>query len=150
MVWKHDVTSLSWTMAIPFARQSPSVPRFSISNWHCKKSLHSDFELKHSVICSPSRLVIYSIHLSLSNAMDLKSQSPEVPLKKKENPIAAWTRRLPLLSRLAGLSELLAMASHSSSSSGPSVEDRIDSLETSMGRLRARLDSQDKRLQATS
>ena len=52
---------------------------------------------------------------------------------------------------LAGPRKLLAMASHSSSSeSGPSVEDRIESLETSMGRLKARLDSQDKRMQATS
>ena len=42
------------------------------------------------------------------------------------------------------------MASPSSSSSGPSVEVRIDSLETSMGRLRARLDSQDKKLEETS
>ena len=48
------------------------------------------------------------------------------------------------------LRPVLAMASHSYSSSGPSVEDRIDSLETSMGRLKARLDSQDKKLEEAS
>ena len=54
------------------------------------------------------------------------------------------------LFRSPGLEELIAMASYSSSSSGPLVENWIDSLETSMGRLRARLDSQDKKLEATS
>ena len=45
---------------------------------------------------------------------------------------------------------LLTMASHGSSSFGPSADERIKSLETSMGRLRARLDNQDKLLQATN
>ena len=42
---------------------------------------------------------------------------------------------------------LLIMASEGSTSSGPSVDVRIGSLESSMGRLRARLDNQDKMLQ---
>ena len=156
MVLKHDVTSPSWRMAIPFARQSTSVPRISLNDWHCKKSLHSDFDLKQTVTLASPRLVIYSTLSSFINAVVLKSQGCEAPLKK-EKDTAAWPRRALLLSYFhsalspAGPVKILIMASHSSSSgSGPSVEDRIDSLETSMGRLRARLDSQDKRLQATS
>ena len=43
------------------------------------------------------------------------------------------------------------MASHGSSSdSGLSVEERIESLENSMGRLRASVDKQDKLLQASN
>ena len=37
------------------------------------------------------------------------------------------------LFRSPGLEELIAMASHNSSSSGPSVEDRIDSLKLQWG-----------------
>ena len=39
------------------------------------------------------------------------------------------------------------MDSHGSSSSGPSADTRLESLEASLGRLRARLDNQDKLLQ---
>ena len=42
------------------------------------------------------------------------------------------------------------MASNSSTSSGLSVESRIAALETSMGRLRGRLESQDKKLEEAS
>ena len=71
------------------------------------------------------------------------SQIPEVPLKGKEIPITAWKRS-------SRVHLVLAMTSHSSSSSGPSVEDRIEALETSMGRLRGWLDSQDKKLEEAS
>ena len=42
------------------------------------------------------------------------------------------------------------MASNSSTSSGLSMESHIAALETSMGRLRGRLESQDKKLEEAS
>ena len=62
----------------------------------------------------------------------MKTQSSIVSLKDKE------------------IHPFFAMASPSSSSSGLSVEGRISVLETSMGRLRGQMDSQDKKLKEVS
>ena len=111
-----------------------NVPRFSFSTVHWKKYLHFDLELMHLVTFSPMRTVIYFKFPPFSIEVEW-FQSLEVPLKDKEISIAVWTR------------SCIQMASNNSSSSGLSVEGRIASLETSMGRLRGRLDSQDKKLE---
>ena len=96
----------------------------------CKKSLNFDPKLMHTATLSPSRSLIYSYYFSFSIAV--KTQSSIVSLKDKE------------------IHPFFAMASPSSSSSGLSVEGRISALETSMGRLRGRMDSQDKKLKEVS
>ena len=78
----------------------------------------------------------------------------EITVEKRhnENPDLVLLERLQSVSwsntkRLSPFS-LIEMASHGSTSdSGPSVEAKIDSLETSLGRLRAHLERQDKLLQ---
>ena len=115
----------------PMYRESPPAPSTA------KKSLHLDLELMHLVTLSPLRIVIYSRFFPFSIEVEW-FQSLEVSLKVKE------------ISNTVRIRSWLQMASNNSSSSGLSVEGRIASLETSMGRLRGRLDSQDKKLEEAS
>ena len=170
MEWKFDVTSPSHRSFRIINQRShllcsaPVYHESSSSPGTAKKSLQNVSGHKILVTIFPSQLVIYSKHFSsFITAVTLKTQCIEVPVKNKGKAIAAWPRSLLPYSVKISLStpsslaesrkgyQLLAMASHGSSSeSGPTVEERIESLENTMGRLRARVDKQDKLLQATN
>ena len=82
------------------------------------------------------RSVIYTDEFALSNAVVLSG-----PLKEKEISFAEWIeKRVP---------QILKMAT-TSSSSGISVEGRLAEIESSLGRLRGRVDRHDNKLEEVS
>ena len=82
------------------------------------------------------RSVIYTDEFTLSNAVVLSG-----PLKEKDISFVAWIEKSDPL--------ILAMVT-TSSSSGISVEGRLAEIESSLGRLKGRMDSHDNKLEELS
>ena len=133
---------------------SPVISRKSLQN--CSRSGSSRDYVSHPSCYLRIALLILLFSSEVEVSVDRRpgeNSGFRYSYGTKEKPILCQTQHcyLSSLSEQGKGIKLLMMASHgSSSSSGPSVEDRIDSLENTMGRLRARLDNQDKLLQATS
>ena len=142
MVWRLDGTSLSWKTrshlpgrAMLYQNSLPTTVIAEKISEHrfCSQAFYGRLD--------PLDCYLFQA-FSLSIAL-LWSQFAEVALKVKISPFAAW-------SRSCSFCLILTMASNSSSSSGLSVEARIESLESSMGRIRARLEGQEKKLEESS